>query len=145
MLKKKLKKCWKSPIFNVFLTIFNIFSKKFSTYFFQVFFGFLESAITKQNFILMVKSQFPKWFGLQKEKRNMQKQHLHPEILRFLDVTFSSLEAKPLRKLTFHHKGRCQKHPEGGCAHNATAFGCKCVLPPFFSSSKYTPPIFSFS
>ena len=106
MLKKKLKKCRKSPIFNVFLTIFNIFSTFFSTYFFQVFFGFLGSAITKQNFILMVKSQFPKWFDLQKGKRNMQKQHLLPEILRFLDVTFSSLEAKPLRKLTFHHKDK---------------------------------------
>ena len=54
----------------------------------------------------MVKSQFPKWFDLQKGKRNMQKQHLLPEILRFLDVTFSSLEAKPLRKLTFHHKDK---------------------------------------
>ena len=106
MLKKKLKKCWKSPIFNVFLTIFNIFSNFFSTYFFQFFFAFLGSAITKQNFILMVKSQFPKWFGLQKGKRNMQKQHLHPEILRFLDVTFSSLEEKPLGIETFPQKDK---------------------------------------
>ena len=97
--QKNVEKCWKSLIFN----LFSIF---FSTYFFQVFFGFLGSAITKQNFILMVKSQFPKWFDLQKGKRNMQKQHLLPEILRFLDVTFSSLEAKPLRKLTFHHKDK---------------------------------------
>ena len=89
-----------------FLTIFNIFSIFFSIYFFQGFLAFLGSARTKQNFILVVKSQFPKWFGLQKGKRNMQKQHWHPEILRFLDVTFSSLEAKPLRKLTFHYKDK---------------------------------------
>ena len=43
------------------------------------------------------------------------------------------------------NKGRCQKHPEGGGAHNATAFGREGVLPPFFSSPKYTPPIFSFA
>ena len=105
-IEKKVEKMLKIAYFQRFLTIFNIFSKNFSTYFFQVFFGFLGSARTKQNFILMVKSQFPKWFGLQKGKRNMQKQHLHPEILRFLDVTFSSLEAKPLRNLTFHHKDK---------------------------------------
>ena len=42
MLKKKLKKCWKWPIFNIFLTIFNIFSKKCSTYFFQFFLHFWD-------------------------------------------------------------------------------------------------------
>ena len=68
----------KIAYFQHFLTIFNIFSKNFSTYFFQVFFGFLGSARTKQNFILMVKSQFPKWFGLQKGKCNMQKTTFRP-------------------------------------------------------------------
>ena len=96
----------KIAYFQRFFDDFQHFFKFFFNIFFQVFFGFLGSARTKQNFILMVKSQFPKWFGLQKGKRNMQKQHLHPEILRFLDVTFSSLEDKPLRNLTFHHKDK---------------------------------------
>ena len=48
------------------------------------------------------------------------------------------------------NKERCQKHPEGGGAHNDVAFGRKRVLPfflrlsilrPFFSLPKYTPPI----
>ena len=50
-----------------------------------------------------------------------------------------------LKNISGSTKGRCQKHPEGGGAHNGAAFGRKCVLPPFFSSPKYTPPIFSFS
>jgi len=58
-IEKKVEKMLKIAYFQRFLTIFNIFSKKFSTYFFQVFFGFLGSAGTKQNFIFMVKSQFP--------------------------------------------------------------------------------------
>ena len=33
----------------------------------------------------------------------------------------------------------------GGGVHNEAAFGRKCVLPPFFSSPKYTPPIFPFA
>ena len=96
----------KIAYFQRFFDNFQHFFNFFFNIFFQVFFRFLGSARTMQNFILMVKSQFPKWFGLQKGKRNMQKQYLHPEILRFLDVTFSSLEIKPLRKLTFHHKDK---------------------------------------
>ena len=105
-IEKKVEKMLKIAYFQHFFDDFQHFFKKIFNIFFSIFFGFLGSARTKQNFILMVKSQFPKWFGLQKGKRNMQKQHLHPEILRFLDVTFSSLEAKPLRKLTFHHKDK---------------------------------------
>ena len=49
------------------------------------------------------------------------------------------------------HKGRCQKHPEGGAQYGA-AFGRTCVLPhflahpytlpPFLSALDSTPPIF---
>ena len=80
---------------------FQHFFKFFSSYCFQVFFGFLGSARTKQNFILMVKSQFPKWFGLQKGKRNMQKQHLHPEILRFFGCYVFLSGGQTIKKTDF--------------------------------------------
>ena len=81
-MKKNWKKSWKNVenrLFSTFFWRFSTFFQIFFQHFFSSFFlGFLRSARTKQNFILIVKSQFPKWFGLQKGKRNMQKTTFGP-------------------------------------------------------------------
>ena len=50
-----------------------------------------------------------------------------------------------VQQLNGNSKGRCQKHPEGGCAHNAAAFGRKCALPHFFLPLSILPPFFCIS
>merc|ERR1740129_1379518 len=64
------------------------------------------SAGTKQDFVFVVKSRFPWWFGLQRGKRNIQKPQNFREQMLFLHVTFSFLEVKPFRKPTLHHKDK---------------------------------------
>ena len=60
---KKIEKMLKIAYFQHFSTFFDdfqhFFKKIFNIFFSSFFFGFLGSAGTKQNFIFMVKSQFP--------------------------------------------------------------------------------------
>ena len=72
-IEKKVEKMLKIAYFQRFFDDFQHFFKKNFNIFFSSFFAFLGSARTKQNFILMVKSQFPQWFCLRIRKRNMQK------------------------------------------------------------------------
>ena len=58
-LEKKVEKMLKIPYFQHFFDDFQHLFNFFFNLFFSIFFAFLGPARTKQNFILMVKSQFP--------------------------------------------------------------------------------------
>ena len=53
-----------------------------------------------------VEKTIPNGISSREENVTCKKWHLHPEILRFLDVTFSSLEEKPLGIETFPQKDK---------------------------------------